>query len=682
MSSNKKFFSQIYSELVLVSIMFLFFLQLCSDFLEAIYALNLIEVELNENVLALLFFLSPAVLFLFRKSFPDKLMVIIGEVMIVCRVVEVMLEVQFKMIISGLGVGCFLIFFPVFLQKKDLSNQENDSKTLGLGLGFAIVSSIFFRTLGTGLDISTYSWFQCIGWLLAIISAIMIINLLNKGRDTKIEETLINEKPASTWKVLGLTLGLISIFILIYFSFSSPTVISRWTEFDYVAILAILIIMIALFTIFTLFKPEIFVKIKLWTILVWHGLFALTLVLTVYGHQTSFPPVEGAYPVVVPPTNIIQRLPVILMLIFSPIILIDFMLLSRELIKSRPSTWKIGGSFIIASGYFIIMILSAVFTIVSDYIPLVGPFFRDMIWFVFLIIGIIIVLPVLLIKKSSLIFKKAINSMKLKITITVILGIINIGTIVSAIITEPYSIEQATTGNSIKVLSYNIQQGINEQANKDFYSQFEVIIQAYPDIIGLQESDTCRISSGNTDIVRFMNSKLKMYSYFGPKTVTGTFGLALLSKYPIENAMTFYMYSEGGEQTATIQAEITVGTTTFNIFITHLGNYVNTSVSRAQIIQQENIISRIEGKSNVILMGDFNFIPNTEQYNITTAILNDCWEVADNSILGTLPTSWIPRLPAERIDHVFVSPGTTVSSCRYFGGTASDHPAIMVEIQL
>ena len=370
------------------------------------------------------------------------------------------------------------------------------------------------------------------------------------------------------------------------------------------------------------------------------------------------------------------------MLILSPIILIDFTLLSRELIKSRPSTWKIGGSFTIASGFFIIMVLSAVFTIVSDYIPLVGPFFRDMIWFVFLIVGIIIFLPVLLIKKSSLIFKKAINGMKPKIIIIVILGIISIGTIFSAIITEPYSIEQATPGNSIKVLSYNIQQGINEQANKDFDSQFNVIIQADPDIIGLQESDTCRISSGNTDIVRFMNSKLKMYSYFGPKTVTGTFGLALLSKYPIKNAMTFYMYSEGCEQTATIQAEITVGTTTYNIFITHLGDYVNTSVSRAQIIQQENILSRIEGKSNVILMGDFNFILNTEQYNITTAVLNDCWEVADNSILGTLPTSWIPRLPAERIDHMFVSPGITVSSCRYFGGTASDHPAVMVEIQL
>ena len=283
---------------------------------------------------------------------------------------------------------------------------------------------------------------------------------------------------------------------------------------------------------------------------------------------------------------------------------------------------------------------------------------------------------------KALIFKKVINSIKPKITITVILGIISIATIVSAMITEPYSIEQATTGNSIKVLSYNIQQGINDKANKDFDGQLAVIMQADPDIIGLQESDTCRISSGNSDVVRFMNSKLKKYSYFGPKTVTGTFGLTLLSKYPIENAMTFYMYSEGGEQTATIEAQITVGTTTFNIFVTHLGNYVNTSVSRAQIIQQENILSRIEGKNNVILMGDFNFIPNTEQYNITTAVLDDCWEVATTTEIEDLPTDWVTRIPNERIDHMFVSSGTTISKCQYFGGTNSDHPALMTVIQL
>jgi hypothetical protein len=81
---------------------------------------------------------------------------------------------------------------------------------------------------------------------------------------------------------------------------------------------------------------------------------------------------------------------------------------------------------------------------------------------------------------------------------------------------------------------------------------------------------------------------LKLYSYYGPKTLTGTFGLALLSKYPILNPKTFYMESEG-EQTATIWAQIFVGSTIFNIFVTHLGNYEDPAEDRSQIIQQENI---------------------------------------------------------------------------------------------
>ena len=50
MEIYKKYFSKYYSELILLSIIFFFFFQLITDFIESIYALNLIEVEFNENV--------------------------------------------------------------------------------------------------------------------------------------------------------------------------------------------------------------------------------------------------------------------------------------------------------------------------------------------------------------------------------------------------------------------------------------------------------------------------------------------------------------------------------------------------------------------------------------------------------------------------------------------------------
>lgn len=271
--------------------------------------------------------------------------------------------------------------------------------------------------------------------------------------------------------------------------------------------------------------------------------------------------------------------------------------------------------------------------------------------------------------------------MKIKIRIPIIIGIIGAGIIVGGLIVESNPAVQTGDKTSITILTYNIHQGVNEGGIKNFDDQLQLIREIDPDIIGLQESDPARIAGGNSDIVRYFANNLDQYSYYGPKTVTGTFGIALLAKYPIENALTFYMYSfeeweHKREQTACIEAEITIGTKTFNIFVTHLGN-------GAPIIEQQEILERVKEKNNVVLMGDFNFKPNTAQYAITTEILVDCWEVATNTNIGAIPIDSDP-IPDERIDHIFISPtlNTSVTYCEYLGGTVSDHPACYAILEL
>jgi endonuclease/exonuclease/phosphatase family metal-dependent hydrolase len=372
------------------------------------------------------------------------------------------------------------------------------------------------------------------------------------------------------------------------------------------------------------------------------------------------------------------------MLILSPIILFDFVILLRELFRSKPSTRKLGAGFFASSLFSILIIFSAVFTTVWDYIPLVGPLFRDMIWLVYLIIGAFIIWPLLLVKKDSLIFNKSsrIKTAKIYKTIGVIV-IIALGTIISCGVLGIPHIRPIADEDMLTILSYNIQQGADEPGNMNFDGQRAVIDNLNPDIVGLIESDTDRIANGNNDIVRYISDSLGYYSYFGPKTVTGTFGIALLSKYPIVNPRTFYMESVG-EQTAAIWAQIIVGTNTFNVFVTHLGNYRNTTLGdRTQIVQQENLLTVTAGKSNVILMGDFNFEPNTEQYNITVAQLYDCWEVAAYAEVDpNLPGERI--IPDERIDHIFVSSqlNASVTYIHYTGDYESDHPAVFTTIDL
>ena len=72
-----------------------------------------------------------------------------------------------------------------------------------------------------------------------------------------------------------------------------------------------------------------------------------------------------------------QLVPLGLTLLLWPVILLDFSLFSREISALRPSTRQLGGSFAISAVVLLLLIFGHVFTTVYDYIPLVGPLFRD-----------------------------------------------------------------------------------------------------------------------------------------------------------------------------------------------------------------------------------------------------------------------------------------------------------------
>ena len=224
------------------------------------------------------------------------------------------------------------------------------------------------------------------------------------------------------------------------------------------------------------------------------------------------------------------------------------------------------------------------------------------------------------------------------------------------------------SATSIRIMTYNIQQGYDAEGKKNLAGQLAEVRKVNPDILGLQESDTARVANGNVDAVRYFADNLQMYSYYGPTTTTGTFGIALLSKYPIRNPKTFFMYSIG-EQTAAIHAEISANDQTYQIFVTHLGN-------DGPIVQLENILTRLPTSGNVIVMGDFNFRPATDQYKLITQTLADAW------LLRWPNGKETPGLSMEkRIDHIFLSSAISVLEAEYIASPASDHPYLYAVVQ-
>ena len=660
----KDFVRKNYSIITLFSILFLFFFQALSDMVERIYAFALLNLEPDENILGLLFLLAPAILLFFRKKFPELAMLIVGETMIASRLIEPLVKRQGIYILAGLTVACFLIFLPAFYGRTKDTNR-NIGLNLSISLAIGVSLSILFRTINSSIDISQYRFGQIIGWILGIIASVILLGYFFKEKEIEVQDEEILPK-ASFWKILGLSIGIFSIFVVIWFVFMSPTVITRWTEGDYIGILFGILVMIGISITIKLWRPELINKIKTWVLWVWNGLFCISLTLTVLVHQLKFPDDHSLYPIVAPQTAWFHQIPLALMIISSPIIYLDFLYLTREIVSTKPSTRKLGGAFLIGGLYIVIMLFFQILPNIWGYLEPISPGFRDKFWLAFLLPSLIIGLAIILVKQSTLKLAQIKKSFNSKILTIVVFGMILVGTLVGAFVTAPKPDYSATGKTSLIIMTYNIQQGVNITGDRNYDGQLELIRKINPDILGLQECDPTRISGGNLDVVRYFASKLNMYSYYGPKTVTNTYGCAILSKFPISNTESFFMFSDQ-EQIGSAEAQITIGTSIFNVFVNHpAGDEPITTV-----YQQQEMLTRINGLSNVIFMGDFNFRPYDQEYNITLA--------------AGLEDSWVLRwgTPAEdRIDHIFLSAGKTILGAQYIEEGPSDHPAYWIEMQL
>jgi endonuclease/exonuclease/phosphatase family metal-dependent hydrolase len=659
--------------------MMLFFIQLLSDYIEFTYILCLMTLSINENILTVLFFFSPIFLMFLKKRASNKFILLMGILMILSRVMETLFfDTQLRMITSGFGVGCFMIFFSAFLiSEKQLQEKQREVK-FGLGLALALLLSVFFRTLNSTVDISTYSWFQVIGWILAILAIGLLFEwyqnqekLLNSSETSDATESSTNFNKK---RLLNLTCGILSIFFLINFAFTSPGVISRWTEGNYFLIIMLIVTVLVVTSLVLLQSPELISRISPLFLWIWNALFILSLVITLLVNQVNFPTDPGYFPIQSPPTTIFHHLLVILLILLLPIIIIDFILLSREFMNltPKPSSRSLGGCFTIGSGLYLLgMIFAILFTSTWGFIPFIGTLFRDLFWFIFFLVGIVLVFSLSSLKNQSLRFSKSNLTSKTKLITSSLLVLVFLGSFVSIIVLEPHPTTQSENPTSLKILNYNLQQGVNEKANKNYDGQLNLIKEINADVIGIQE---CSKLAGSSDIVRYFADKLNMFSYFGPKWITGTTGVAVLSKYPIKNATTLYHFNENVDrkQTATTECQIEVGTHTYTIYVTHAYGRMST-----RGILQTDIVNRINGKSDVIFLGDFNFKPFTEPYNLTTQVLNDSWWVRWPTGVDNLGYS-----NNQDIELIFVSSDISISDCQFVIDPQSDHPAYWVTIQL
>lgn len=658
--------------IVLQSILFLFFFQLLSEFVESIYAFGLMGTNIPTEIIFVLLFFAPLLLLIFPRAFSGWILLGLGELVLVLRVASSLMDTRGTLILSGLGVAAFLVFLPRWLLHPIPDEIDGISPgTIGAhSLIIAVMGAIALRTLSSGYDVSLFGWTQLIGWVLALVAGILLITTRHLYGDQRIDEE--GESKAATrlsgGKTVAFSFGLVGVITLLFFTFTSPYVMARWTgsshEWIIVAVTAILTIAVCAMDSFS----PITAKLGKGGLLFWNALFIGALTATIAVNQVAFPASPEAYPLIAPAQSWIQVAPLYLTIALAPVVFIDFRIFLEGLIRGRPRPRAIAAGFSTASLYLLLMVFAHAMTSVYDYMPVVGPFFRDKFWAVYLVAGLGVAIPLLFIDRPPAIQPEKRQRRLWPVELAAVL--LMVLSIATAFVRMSHPVPPSGDAHTLKIVTYNVQHGYNADGQKGFRKQLALLRELDPDIIGVQESDVAKIGVGNTDLVKYFADELDMYSYYGPKTVIGTFGIALLSKYPIEDTKTYFMVSEG-EQTALIESKITVGEKMFHVFVTHLGN-------GGPIGQQENVLDVIQGLDDVILMGDFNFRSPSDQYKLTTSILDDAWMLKwpeGNNLQGIDPE--------RRIDHMFVllADNIEVADSFYRVGSESDHPLMLTSLE-
>ncbi|HSB66002.1 MAG TPA: endonuclease/exonuclease/phosphatase family protein, partial [Anaerolineales bacterium] len=446
---------------------------------------------------------------------------------------------------------------------------------------------------------------------------------------------------------------------------------ARWTEGNY----TLIVVAVSLFSLgwawLAANKPELMEHISPRILLAWNLLFTASLTLTLLVHRVSFPPTLDSTPVVVGSSSFLQMIPLGFMLLLFPVLFLDFQVFIQGYQAPSQSKGSLVPGILLGSFSLILLVFVNIFSNVWGYIKPISPLFRNTFWLAYFILSAGICL---LVWRSS----KA-NSMTIKETTTgyswvwsSLLTLLLIATFIFALPGAHVQID-ASTKTSLRLMTFNTQQSNDVFAQKSYAAQLALIERVSPDILALQETDSTRISLNNNDYVRYFSERLGYYSYFGPKPIAGTFGTAILSKFPLLNTQTIFMYSDKDE-TGVAEAEVKAGGLTFTIYDVHPD-----SSDPAMLGFARTLINASQGQPYVIAMGDYNLRDYEEAYKLLADAFTNAWTSVYPSEVSP---DGVDMSGENRIDHIFLSRNLTAVNPTYVlpPESATDHAVHWTDI--
>ena len=257
---------------------------------------------------------------------------------------------------------------------------------------------------------------------------------------------------------------------------------------------------------------------------------------------------------------------------------------------------------------------------------------------------------------------------------------------------NPSAIASVRTPLQIKVMTFNIQHGIDGTEKYNLQRAIETIARVRPDIVGMQEvtrnhpfyacdDQPARMASGVERATGLRWTATYQQEWFTPDVSCQqngrgdgpeTEGLVLLTPRAMTSA----------SMTALPNSRIGYGATIADaygvpVLVTHLTSGASNGAVRSQ--QIDRLLGWAGGFGEPrIVVGDFNAAPDTAEMSAITSTYRDAWQEAQR-IGRAIGTPFGHR--STRIDYIFYVPGTslTLESAEFIDTTAllgveaSDH---------
>jgi endonuclease/exonuclease/phosphatase family metal-dependent hydrolase len=249
------------------------------------------------------------------------------------------------------------------------------------------------------------------------------------------------------------------------------------------------------------------------------------------------------------------------------------------------------------------------------------------------------------------------------------------------------------TGLHIKLMTYNLHMYYQEEPDSllektgsyTFDNVLKVIQAVKPDILGIQETEGNRASSANQNGVEWLSNKLDMYYFYGPQTAEQIFGVSILSRWPIISQKAIILPATQSIERAAILVVIDTPTGKLNVLVTHIQT---PSYKEDQFVQVSEVIKICQGLDRLILLGDFNIEPNSDDrsFDLINNSYLDSWVSAGNDPNDPKGYTAPVTDPEKRIDYIWLSRDdwSVVQGTEVVSGNpaASDHLAYSIVVTL